>query len=237
MRKISVESTVDAIVNQIVNALATGALKAGQKLPPEADLAKEFGVGRNSVREAIKILSAYGVVEIRRADGTYICSSFSPRMLNPLIYGILLEDTPMYLIEVRDAIEHYLYYLAIKKADEDDLRQLKSALDDLLIGLQRTEPDVHEICVLDGNFHSAIALCSHNPILIQINRVVVAMLYQSRLETIRSIMDAGEKQFLIDVHQQTYDVIVNRDHDGVDSAVQRSTMQWSAFIQSKELEK
>ena len=79
IHKIAVESTVDTIVNQMVEQIIDGTFCPGQRIPTELELAESFGVGRNSVREAVKILCAYGILEIRRADGTYICSDFSPK--------------------------------------------------------------------------------------------------------------------------------------------------------------
>ena len=63
-------SIVDKIIDRIVKAISTGQFKVGEKLPSEFELMEELNVGRNSLREAMKILSALGVVAIRRGDGT-----------------------------------------------------------------------------------------------------------------------------------------------------------------------
>ena len=55
-------------------------LRPGDKIPTEAELAESMGVGRNSIREAIKILVYLGVLEIRRAEGTFVCEGFSESM-------------------------------------------------------------------------------------------------------------------------------------------------------------
>ena len=60
------------VVNTIKRMLQRGELKVGDRLPKEADLAIEIGVGRSSLREGMKILAAYGVVESRQGDGTFI---------------------------------------------------------------------------------------------------------------------------------------------------------------------
>ncbi|WP_066829810.1 FadR/GntR family transcriptional regulator [Collinsella ihumii] len=79
------------IIERVATSLATGELQPGERLPSEEEFAARLGVGRSSVREAIKILEAYGVVEIRRADGTYIVDEFHGGMLKPLVFGILLR--------------------------------------------------------------------------------------------------------------------------------------------------
>ena len=60
------QSIVNKIVDNITNAIINGELNPGDKIPTEAELSESMGVGRNSVREAIKVLEAYGVVHIKR---------------------------------------------------------------------------------------------------------------------------------------------------------------------------
>ena len=81
-RSLQNHSVVQKIVDQITEAILRGELRPGDRLPTEAELCSSMGVGRNSVREAIKILEAYGVAEIRRADGTYICSTYSLSLIH-----------------------------------------------------------------------------------------------------------------------------------------------------------
>ena len=71
------QSVVNKIVDNITNAIINGELNPGDKIPTEAELSESMGAGRNSVREAIKVLEAYGVVHIKRAEGTFV--------LNPLV--------------------------------------------------------------------------------------------------------------------------------------------------------
>lgn len=65
-------SASDLVVNNIRSKIQRGELKVGDRLPVEADLARELNVGRSSLREGIKILTAYGVVESRQGEGTFI---------------------------------------------------------------------------------------------------------------------------------------------------------------------
>lgn len=81
------ESLVQRIINKITDSIVAGELKPGDKLPTEMELIAAFGVSRNTVREAIRTLIAYGVVEIRRPEGTFICDGFSNKMINPTSTG------------------------------------------------------------------------------------------------------------------------------------------------------
>ena len=82
----------EVIIERIVNSIMSGELRRGEKLPSEEEFAERLGVGRSSVREAVKILEAMGIVEIRRADGTYIVDEFKGQMMNPLLLGLLMAE-------------------------------------------------------------------------------------------------------------------------------------------------
>ena len=71
-KKVNNSSVVDDIIDQLVASIISGSLKPGDKIPTEAILMEQMHVGRNSVREAIKVLVSYGILEIRRADGTFV---------------------------------------------------------------------------------------------------------------------------------------------------------------------
>ena len=88
---IASKSVVDRIIDETTSAIIDGSLKPGDKIPTEMELCESFQVGRNSVREAIKILEAFGVVYIKRAEGTFVSSSFNNRMLDSILYGLILQ--------------------------------------------------------------------------------------------------------------------------------------------------
>ena len=69
------ESAVDLVVNSIKQLLMERTLKPGDKLPSELEISEELRVSRGSVREAMKILSAFGLVDIRVGNGTYVCET------------------------------------------------------------------------------------------------------------------------------------------------------------------
>ena len=85
-------SVVEQVKDWIIEQLIRGTLRPGDRLPTEAELCAQLGASRNSVREAVKQLEAYGVVYIKRADGTFVTEGFQPRMLSPVLYSILLRQ-------------------------------------------------------------------------------------------------------------------------------------------------
>ena len=72
LQSLKKESILQTVINRLTDAIKNGELKPGDKMPPEIELAESLGVARSSVREAIKILSYLGVLESRRAEGTFI---------------------------------------------------------------------------------------------------------------------------------------------------------------------
>ena len=78
-------SVVDSVKDWITDQMIKGNLRPGSKLPTEAELSQRLGVGRNSVREAIKQMEAYGVLYIKRAEGTFVAEQFDPKMLSPIL--------------------------------------------------------------------------------------------------------------------------------------------------------
>ena len=89
IRPLNRESVTSSIINRLTDLLISGELKPGDKLPTEMELAEQLGVGRNSVREAIKMLSYLGVIEIRRGIGTFVANSMPESVVNPLILGLV----------------------------------------------------------------------------------------------------------------------------------------------------
>lgn len=84
-------SAVDYVVDCITNEIISGELHPGDRLLTEPELSAKYGVGRNSVREAIKQLQAFGILFIKRADGTFVTDSYQQPMLDPMLYSLILK--------------------------------------------------------------------------------------------------------------------------------------------------
>lgn len=91
---IQTKSMVEQVKENIINAIIMGELKPGDQLPTETEMCELFGVSRNTIREVIKILTTYGIVYIKRPEGTFVSEGYNPNMLNPMMFGILLGKKP-----------------------------------------------------------------------------------------------------------------------------------------------
>lgn len=104
-------------------------VKPGQKIPNEFELAEKFGVGRSTIREAVKGLVSRGILEVRRGSGTYVINTNSLAE-DPLGFGKIEDkyELALQLFEVRLMIEPEIASIACKNASEEDLLQLKSSV-------------------------------------------------------------------------------------------------------------
>lgn len=187
IERINKSSVVDQVITWLTNAIIEGQIKPGDKIPTEADLVEAFGVGRNSIREAIKILVSYGVLEIRRAEGTYVRKGFSNSMLNPLIYGIILsKDTSSLgsLMELREMIDVGIIELVCKKTTPDQLQRIKKKYDDLMGVLNSPSIDLQKAFEADNAFHDEIAKTCQNPLIENMNIIVRKLTSKMRQDTV-----------------------------------------------------
>ena len=148
MTSIKNESLVQRIINKITDSIVAGELKPGDKLPTEMELIAAFGVSRNTVREAIRTLIAYGVVEIRRPEGTFICDGFSNKMINPILYRIILQKEDSYkdLLGLRQIIESGIYHLILAQGlTDEEVENLEQINTELEQKLRMDDYDVDDI--------------------------------------------------------------------------------------------
>lgn len=178
---------VSDLVRQLVAQLQLGSFRPGSKLPPERKLAEVLGVGRSTLREALKTLSVLGLLEIRPGDGTYL--SPQPANLLPQIieWGLLLgsyEATA--LIEARAELEVVIAELGAQRAGESDTAFMSSAVEHM--NAAKSDEDFVNA---DIEFHMALASACGNPVLAGILRNVKSLLKVWVVRAI-SVMDREE---------------------------------------------
>jgi len=120
----------EEVAAQLERLILDGALKPGDKLPPERELAERFGVSRSAVREAIRSLELKGLVEPRPGEGTLVRTPSIDSLLDPLasLLGHRLEVVHE-LLEVRSMIEPHLAGRAARNAGPEDIAQLEAILE------------------------------------------------------------------------------------------------------------
>jgi len=162
LTKVARSTLTSDIYAQLVAQLINGAWSEGQRIPPERELGVQLGVGRTSLREALKALEIMGMIETRLGDGTYVCNR-SEFLSRPLLWAIMGSDSsdPGELIEARRFIESELVSLAASRATTEDVRAIGDCMDEMELHL--TDPVAFQEA--DINFHLSIAKAAHNRIL------------------------------------------------------------------------
>lgn len=144
----------------LMTRIRDGQFLPGQVLPAERDLAKQLGVSRSSVREALIALEISGWVEIRVGTGVYVCSSLPEAATTLDSEDVSAED----LLNARQIIESELAALAAKTATNAQLRELAA----LVKHMERTITDDKAFHALDMQFHVLIAKLTNNPLLAEV---------------------------------------------------------------------
>jgi GntR family transcriptional repressor for pyruvate dehydrogenase complex len=149
------------VATLISNKILGGELVCGSRLPSERQLAAQFKVSRPTLREAIHVLEALGLVEVHHGDGTYVSrnpSAFSPRVLKHMLKR---DDTLVLdMFEVRKEFEVRNAELAAERATREDAKRLLQILSAMEADVRAGRDDFEH----DIDFHLAIAEASHNRI-------------------------------------------------------------------------
>ena len=166
----------DEVAKQIKALISEGKLKPGDRLPPERELIKQFGISRPSLREALKSLGTMGFLEVKQAKRTYVKSVTSERMQGPLSLLIQTDTQKIYdLIEVRKAMEAWGAYYAAQRASEEDIDRLEKILKEMKQAIEQDQPWEKE----DADFHLAVAQATHNIIQIHLMSTIYDLLKES----------------------------------------------------------
>lgn len=224
---ISNKSVVDRIVDQITEAIISGDLKPGDKIPTEVEICESLQVGRNSVREAIKVLEAFGVVYIKRAEGTFVSSSFNRRMLDSMLYGIILQkDSNFEIVELRHVFDIGILYEATEKINDDYLAKVEESLKKMEEILADESANVEEILEKDLLFHKSIIECTNNQLLSTMYDYIIRLTIPSRIKATEHIFATGNRQMFLQLHKQMFEVLKNRDKSRIEETVKNHYMFW-----------
>jgi GntR family transcriptional regulator, transcriptional repressor for pyruvate dehydrogenase complex len=149
------------IVDQIKGAIRAGRLGPGDQLPPERDLTRQLGVSRVSVRDALRMLEAHGLIEVRvGARGGAFVTAPAPSLVGEGFADMLrmAEVTPAEVTETRLVFETSMLQLACERADAGDVAALESICDRAEAAYAGGDYDV----ALAAEFHTRLAACTHN---------------------------------------------------------------------------
>ena len=221
LKSLKSESVVQRVINCLTDAMVNKELKPGDRLPTEPELASAFGVARTSVREATKILTYMGVLESRRSEGTFVSSGFQESMIDPMVYGIILNQGEDFqsLIELRELTEVGILRLAIKKQSQEGLELIRQRLEEFEAAAAQEGDVLEAVFQADNNFHDAVSALCQNSLVDKINRVVRMLTYAVRHETVETMLTTGRVHELIQAHWRIYEVLSSKTEKGLEEII------------------
>ena len=221
-------SVVDQVINGIINQIISGELRPGDKLPTEPELSQEFGASRNSVREAVKILQGYGVIYIKRADGTYVSERYNQRMLDPVLFSLLLQEKSRNdFVGLREMIDIGVLNVVIQRKDISAfLPKLYLTFGELSAELHSEAPDIDRVLELDNRFHYELAAAAQNPMIETIVEYINRLTLPGRMEATRNAVESGDIDHFIDLHRRMISVIENRKVEEIVEVVNDHYVYW-----------
>ena len=226
------ESAVDFVINTFKDLLLRKELKPGDKIPSETELARIFSVSRGSIREAMKILSSFGLVDIRRGDGTYIPSSGESVPIDSVLFSfILTQPTAEEIYELRILIEQDVMNLAIKQATDEDLQMLRHCIDKMKEAAE-DKRDYHELASLDMEFHEKLSYITKNRLIQKIYSLIMSFFAPSVQESHRNQGYNAERA--ISVHEDLLEALMRKDAGLASAAVKSSVDTWERLVLKKE---
>ncbi len=230
-KKGNISQLVNRLTMYFADEILEGRLKRGDQIESDRELAKKLNVGRSAVREALKVLDVLGMIDIRLGQGTYITSRETNFFSVPLSWSLFLDGAQVKsILQVRGALELRAVQLAAQCEDKNKLDKLT----DIYYRMQKTFQEskdtdnlqhaLQETLNADIEFHTCIAECSGNPIIL------------SMLTTIRNFLkrvsgtgmvDAEQLQAVVEEHQKLYGAIISGN---VDAATQTMTKHLAASM-------
>jgi GntR family transcriptional repressor for pyruvate dehydrogenase complex len=189
----------DEAIDKIKTMILDGQLAPGSRLPKEEVLAGQLGLSRNSLREAVRALTAMRILVARQGDGTYVSSLEPQLLLETLSFAadVSQGDTALQLLQVRRLLEPQATGLAAALLKPEDLRALRGILDQC-----RSAATVEEFVAHDIAFHLRIAEAVGNPVLSMLLRVL-----STRTQRVRIVRGSRTRSALEQAHQDHEEIL------------------------------
>ncbi|NOV00858.1 FadR/GntR family transcriptional regulator [Paenibacillus planticolens] len=194
---------VDDVVNQLQKKISEGEIKPGDKIPTEPELMQQFAVGRSTIREAVRVLVHAGLLEKKQGFGTFLKAQSA--MQEPLDHRLRRAEI-LEVYEVRKMLELEISRLAAERRDENDLEQMRSALNQRFEALENGDTGTY--LSFDVKFHLAIAIASKNSIVIDLYRSFTSALLEAshKLVSVETVHDPHHLY-----HENMYQAIKDKD--------------------------
>ena len=216
-------SVVEMVIERIKEAILTQELEPGDFLPTETELVVNLGVSKTSVREAIKMLQAYGVVEVKQGRGTKICENINGGTITPLVYQLLLaRGTTQEIIDFRMMFEEAYTIMALDHATAEDITRISSTIKDLEQAISEKRQTAKE----DLAFHLEIMRSTHNPLVIRVGETIMDLFKVSIGYTV-----LHHPEIALRDHKKIFEAFCQKDKSNLREVIQGSFEAWKSGLE------
>ncbi len=174
-------SVTDEVVKRIQDRVCSGTMAVGEKLPSEGEMQKAFGVGRSTIREAIRVLVAMGYIEMKTGLGVFVKSIHEPTTAAIEDWMVENEERMADLMDVRALVEDKAVKLAIERGSKAQIERIEEIHAAFALACREKNPV--KLAKLDEEFHHAIFLATNNVYLIKLANIIAAGLRDFRAHT------------------------------------------------------
>ena len=178
-QRIKEQDTIyEKVVKSIKSSIAEGKLKPGDKLPAERALAQMLGISRTSLRIALKLLAAEGLVEIKHGKGVFIAEKDNDDIIKKFSEKIFIEDETLNdFFEIRKVLETQAAIWAVEKGTQEQIANLEDIVNSTLAELNSNkELDYGILAEHNFKFHTCLAEACGNPVLLRIMENLIDLL-------------------------------------------------------------
>jgi GntR family transcriptional regulator, transcriptional repressor for pyruvate dehydrogenase complex len=222
-------SSVDFVVNSIKELLLNKKVMPGDRLPAETELTRLLSVSRGSVREAMKILSALGIVEIKRGDGTYISNRGGEVVFDPLLFSLIVSQPKFGEIkELRLILEKNVVRLAIRNAAEEEIKRLRNCFESMQALNSKEKKNYEELLAYDLEFHTILGQACKNGPLETLYKFVMQYFESYIAQSLHKQSDFSRDS--IEAHKNILLAVEQRNAPAAEQAVEESLEIWEFLV-------
>jgi GntR family transcriptional repressor for pyruvate dehydrogenase complex len=214
-------SSAEEVVTRLRDMIHSGELSAGDRLPPERDLAKMLGVSRPTLRAGIRSLATGGILVSRQGAGTFVADfeesptlDSSPLQMLSALHGFTSDE----MFEARLALEMSIAGLAAERATSEQMTLMAEEITGMYASLR----DPAQYLVHDMQFHQTIAAASQNRILTALMNMVATILFDNRSKTVHRALDLQQSA---EQHHNIYRAMRERNSEAARKAMHDHLIQ------------
>jgi len=206
MKPIDRTSRTDAVVRELREALESGRYAMGDKFATERELSEELGVGRSTVREALRMLQAHGYIELKAGRGAFVKQTAEGVDAGLHEWFATHEFQLLDFMEVRNALEPLAVRLCIERATDEEIAGIAEIQRRFEVAL--AQEDAEGLAAADEALHSSITAASHNRLLQPIEQVVAGAFREYR---VKAFSVKGNARNALEPHRRIVAAIQDRD--------------------------